>query len=810
MSTLVIVESPAKAKIIQGYLKSIDPSKTWQVIASYGHVRDLQPKEIGIDLDNNFEAKYSIIDGKMDKVKAITAAAKNAKMVYLASDNDREGEAIAWHIKEVLKLPASRCKRMVFNEITQNALRESVNNLKPDINMALVDAQVARRFIDRIMGFKLSPLLWKNFKTTNGTLGLSAGRVQSATLKIIIDKEKQIEAHDSSPYWSSKGDFTLKGFNFEDARLYHVGDEESGVAKFNNEKEAKKFLAGLKNEWSIIKSKISNSKDTPPPPFITSTMQQEAYSIGMDVKTTMRFAQELYEHGLITYMRTDSPMISNDAKKNIKAFVISTFGEGLYEDRDYSKRKSKNAQEAHEAIRPTNVNTRDAEAVRAKLKQGFKKGHWELYELIWRRTVASQMKAAQFVELQAHIADSSFKKKFAYIGKIKCLKYAGYRVLRGEKADASGVAALTDANTLFNDGKAHTLPIKCTSVVMKNTWTSAPSRYNESTLVKSLEDNGIGRPSTYANILGKLYEKQYINKQNTVGKTHKCIDFEWNPKNKQVTNKEYETTINAETSRIVPTDIGRQINEFLMVYVPDLIEQQFTAQMEDALDDIASGSIEKIKVLKSFWNQLKPRIESATAVIGKGDKVTLESSKKVYDVDGEEYVVRLGMYGPVIHRNETVKIKVAKGEKKPKQSMIGLKPYLALTKKSYLDMRPEEVEFFVRLPMSINGYELKYARYGFYITKDGQSYSIVPSFIRKNTTEDGVIKIEKLASLSKDDLQSLVEAKEKYQKKKQGLHEDGSPIVKKKYTRKSAAAGKEVIKKLPVTKKPTTRKQSVA
>ena len=743
-------------------------------MASFGHVRDLKPKELSIDIENNFTETYVTLSAKEEVVKKLQEAARSCSVVYLASDNDREGESIAWHVKSILPGKV-KCKRIVFNEITQQAIGESIKNPR-DIDMALVEAQQTRRIIDRIMGFKLSPLLWKQFKMGNGLMSLSAGRVQSATLKLLVDREKMIQEHESKPYWSSKADFVYTQNNkFDEAKLYYAtkvqssnnvidadnGEkEDTGMVKFDSLVDSKKYLKGLKNDWKIIKSRISNHRENPPPPFITSTLQQDAYNkIGLDVKSTMRVAQDLYEEGLITYMRTDSTNLSDDVRIQIEGYVIGTYGKDLYESREFNKRKIKNAQEAHEAIRPTKVAiTPDAGVVK---KLGGR--HAQLYDLIWKRAIASQMKAAHYLELVAHIVDKSFqtaKLPYVYVGKVKKLKFPGYKVVYGAKAeDSDSIVKLHEAIEKQDNGGGKNA-VDCTSLAIKNTWTSAPSRYNESGIIKLLEDNGIGRPSTYASILSKLYEKQYVIKQNTQGKTMKCTDLKWEPKTKVVSTDTRDCAINAENNRLVPSDVGLQINDFLENYFHDLIDSNFTAQMEDALDLIATKEMSRDAVLGNFWSKLEPRLEKNMKLIASNkEKTQLETKKNTFMVDVKEYNVRIGKYGPLI---EEVSIK---GASKSDKRFIGLRQFLTITKKSYMDVTQSEVEFFVHLPMTLHGYQLHYGRYGFYLTKDGLTVSIFPNWIKKNLGGPSHVDITKLAELTKEDIQKLVDAKEIYQNK---------------------------------------------
>lgn len=715
---LIIVESPAKSKIIKKYLEKAYPNYAFDVEASFGHVRDLEKKNLGVDLDS-YAVKYVLNAQKRDVVDKLVRLAGKCDKVLLASDNDREGEAIAWHLREVLKLKANGYKRMVFNEITERALKSAFENLK-GIDMDLVNAQQTRRIVDRVVGFKLTPLLWGTFKVDGGTT-LSAGRVQSAALKYIIDKEREIQAHVPEAYWTVKAAFAIRGKKevVEDCKLY---DKGSGVLKrFASLGDARAFLTKLKGDFKIVSSKLHDSKSSPDAPFITSTLQQEAAAkLGFSVKMTMGLAQQLYEKGLITYMRTDSYALSSQALDDTAKYIAGKYGADMGERRDYAaKRKVKNGQEAHEAIRPTDFK-------REELKAGTGDGAMRrLYELIHKRTVASQMRAAVYSVLDVCVQDASMiparskHNDCEFRGKFSVVKNPGYLVVYGEKA--GDLAWLTRLSEEIDRVVLHARELGA-----KNTWSGAPSRYNEAALIKVLERDGIGRPSTYAGILEKLYQKSYVAVQNTEGTKHENVDLKWkSPGN--IVEEKYESISNAEMNRMVPTDIGQRIHGYLEEHFLDVIGKDFTSQMEGKLDEIAEGSAEWKQVLGEFWGKLRPRVEAAAKlVVRPKDKEMLQVQREEFVVDGNKYTVRLGKYGPLIEKQ------VEKGT--PKE-YVGLTAYLKLTKKAYSELSNDEVEMLVNMPMRIGAAsanaELRYGRYGFYVVIDGENYMLPMKWVRQ-------------------------------------------------------------------------------
>lgn len=828
---LIIVESPAKSKLIKKYLEKSFPGKSFEVEASFGHVRDLEKKELGVDLET-YSVRYVPNGQKREVIEKLKKLAGRCDKVLLASDNDREGEAIAWHLREVLKLRSDQYKRMIFNEITEEAIKNAFLNLK-EIDMDLVNAQQTRRIVDRVVGFKLSPLLWGSFRMEHGGTPLSAGRVQSAALKYVVDKEREIEEHTGEAYWSVKGNFILGGrvgksskesrasdthanahadaHAFEDCKLYNTNDNV--IERFDAIKDVRAFLTKLKGEWRIVGSRLHDSKSSPDAPFITSTLQQEASTrLGFSVKMTMGLAQQLYERGLITYMRTDSYAMSEQALGAAGKYITNKYGAAFHERRDYSgKRKVKNGQEAHEAIRPTDFARETLGSVDGRggdkgekqrtgkdIKQTGREDNAlaKLYELIHKRTVASQMKGAVMSVLDVRIQDTSMikaKSTCEFRGKLSVVKDPGYLVVYGEKEDANGVAWLTQLST-----QVDSMSPTAKELLAKNTWGSAPSRYNEAALIKVLERDGIGRPSTYAGILEKLYQKSYVVVQNTQGVKHDNVDLVWTSgvgKNEVGKNEvgkniatikevKYESITNAEMNRLVPTDVGKRIHEYLAEHFNDIIDKGFTSQMEEQLDHVADGEAEWKGVLRSFWDRLRPRVEAAAKLSVRGkDKEVLATAHEEHIIDGVPYVVRLGKYGPLIEKV------IEKGADKAAKTFVGLVPYLKLTKKAYNEVTDDEVKLLVSLPKRLGpGAELKYGRYGFYVVADGENYMLPQKWVREEL--GGWKNIGMLAAKHIDIIKKL---KEEYMKKKandgvDGVSKDTKDVAKRNVAKQPKAS----------------------
>lgn len=719
MSNLVIVESPAKAKTIAKYLNASSKLKSlgkFEVVSSMGHVRDLKKKELGIDVNSNFRPFYEVTVEKTKLVQDLKKKAATASMIWLASDYDREGESIAMHLKEVLKL--KKYKRITFTEITPKALEAAVQSPRL-IDDNLVDAQETRRILDRLVGFKLSPLLWKRYRTNMAT-ALSAGRVQSAVMHIILQRENDIEKFTSETYWYFFGDFTIKlgrseSHDLSEVKLY----QDKNVYKIDDMKSVAPFLKKIRYEFSIQDVRVKETKKNPDMPFITSSLQQEAYSkLGFGIKHTMKVAQELYEQGFITYMRTDSYNISDDFKGSAEIFIKEKYGEQYYSGGVTRKKTSKNAQEAHEAIRPTDINTL---AVTIKLGPD----HIKLYDMIWKRTVAFFMKACVYDELEIKIIDSSFKKdSLHFVSTISKIKFNGFMVVYGAANDKY------DFNSFLEKLKSSSTKIVNNKIVAKNTWQSPPQRFNDSSIIKTLESEGIGRPSTYAGILTKLIEKQYIIKSDIQGQAKDVTNFIL--QKGEVKTEKNTITIGSEKSKLVPTDVGKEIDQFLEAHFEYIVNKDFTANMEADLDNIANGNKTRLYVLTTFWKQFGKDVAAQEGSVDK--KVKLDSQNLSYNIDGVDYIVRLAKYGPVIEYKDL--------ENNTKR-YINLKPFLKYHKKEFTDVSENDIKYIMSMPRQVGRYndkviEVWYGPYGFYLKYDGSNVKLPYKLVMRFATNEEV------------------------------------------------------------------------
>jgi len=609
---LVIVESPAKAKTINKYL-----GKEFKVLASYGHVRDLIPKEGAVDTDRDFAMKYQVIERNDRHVKAISSALKSADTLYLATDPDREGEAISWHLYELLKsrrhLKNKQVRRVVFNEITKKAIQDAINNPR-DLSMDLVNAQQARRALDYLVGFNLSPLLWKKIRR-----GLSAGRVQSPALRMIVEREEEIEAFKAREYWTIEADL-LKGKQQFSAKLTYLEGEKLNQFSITDGAPAaeaeRKLLAAANGQLEVTSVQKKQRKRNPAAPFTTSTLQQEAArKLGFTAQRTMRTAQQLYEGidtgsgavGLISYMRTDSVNLADEALEEIREYIRNRFDSSHLpaKARGY-KTKAKNAQEAHEAIRPTSVLRTPEE-----LKSHLTKDQFRLYELIWKRTVACQMIHATINTVSADLA---------------CGEGNLFRATGSTIADPGFMAVYMEGvdDAKKGDGDEKLLPplkegekIPLRGIRSEQHFTEPPPRYSEASLVKTLEEHGIGRPSTYASIISTLQDRAYVE---------------------------------IEKKRFYPTDVGRVVNRFLINYFTKYVDYDFTARLEDELDAVSRGEEEWIPLLKQFWSPFKERIDHTQETVKRSD-VTHEALEEACPQCGKQLSIRLGRHGRFIGCN---------------------------------------------------------------------------------------------------------------------------------------------------------------
>lgn len=662
IKTLVIVESATKAGVIEKYLNSNKETSTnanFKVVASQGHIRDISAKgkNMGIDPET-FECSWVMVNGKGKVVSNLKEWLKKTDFVYLATDNDREGEGIAWHLKEHFKIPSSKCKRIVFNEITESALVRAVHHAK-QIDQPMVDSYISRRVLDRLVGFMISKLLWKSFESN---VLLTTGRVQGVALKEIIAKEDEIRAFESVCYWTVLGDF---GAHLRETTLYRKGT----VHKETNQEHLVEMLKAFsKATFAYTGSTLITKKESPPSPFITSTLQQVAYSsCGFSIKRTMCIAQELYEMGAITYMRTDSTHISHDFSSQMKAHVEKTYG-STYSATSTTRRSSSNAkhaQEAHEAIRPTSTNR----------EFKFSPEQKRLYELIFKRTLAFFMANAVYHEVVVKIGCDKLSNEYEFVGKEKALYFDGWlRVYEKEVAKVTGDALL--AKYARKNGKMtpNTFTGHCI-------WSSPPTRYNESSVVNMLEKNGIGRPSTYASILAKLFDKQYVDKRDVDGIVKKSVHLVLDIKAKTITHLPEEKVVGAERSRIVPTKVGHTVNDFVSRTFPQIVNVQFTAKMEDSLDQIASNAVKYKDFLRSFYVPFKRDFDNILGAVDVTAKESLKSKGVVHIHKGKEYLVRQARYGPVIEYIDDA----------GKTKFIGLKHHLKYTKKKLDDVDISDV-----------------------------------------------------------------------------------------------------------------------
>jgi len=611
---LVIVESPAKAKTIEKFL-----GDDFKVLSSYGHIRDLKEKGgLGVDVKNNFKPEYVISPDKEALVKTLKKAAKESKMVWLASDEDREGEAIAWHLFVVLGLNKEDSKRIVFHEITKNAILHAIENPR-DIDTNLVDAQQARRVLDRIVGFELSPILWKKIMPS-----LSAGRVQSVAVRLIVEREREINQFNAEVYFKVIAEFILPdGKTLLKAELNK---------RFNSEAEAKTFLESLKDATFTIEDiNTRPGKKSPAPPFTTSTLQQEAArKIGFSVAQTMAVAQKLYEAGLITYMRTDSLNLSNLALNTLKIAIENEFGNNYVKIRQYHT-KTKGAQEAHEAIRPSYI---DRKTVKASAQEQ------KLYELIWKRTVASQMADAELERTTVTIGISNNpNEKFLVTGEV--IKFDGF--LRVYLEDNDDENQDENVETLLPPMKAKEI-LNLLEAAADEKLTQRPFRYTEASLVRKLEELGIGRPSTYAPTISTIQQRGYVVKGNKEGESKQFTTLTL--KNRTITKKTKTETVGADKGKLIPTDSGMIVNDFLTDNFPAVLEYTFTADLEKEFDKIADGEVRWTDTLHNFYDVFHPVVQEVSAA-----KSELKVGERPLGTDpksGKPVSAKLGRFGPIV------------------------------------------------------------------------------------------------------------------------------------------------------------------
>ncbi|MGE4287670.1 MAG: type I DNA topoisomerase [Salinivirgaceae bacterium] len=676
---LVIVESPAKAKTIEKFL-----GKGYIVTSSFGHIRDLSKKDYGIDIANNFTPNYQIAADKKKVVSELKKLAKEAKTVWLASDEDREGEAIAWHLFEVLQLKPENTKRIVFHEITKEAILKAIENPR-DIDTNLVNAQQARRVLDRLVGFELSPVLWKKVKPS-----LSAGRVQSVAVRLLVEREREI-----MNFIPQSAFRVISHFTQADDLAVDLRAELN--TRFEKAKDAEAFLNHCaKAAFTVSDISKKPTKRSPAPPFTTSTLQQEASrKFGFSVSQTMTIAQRLYEAGKITYMRTDSVNLSDAAVGAAASEIKTQFGEKYLQIRKY-KTKSKGAQEAHEAIRPTYIN-KDTVSGNANEKK--------LYELIWKRTIASQMSDAELEKTTINIDVENSKHRFVAQGEM--IKFDGFLKVYLESTDDEDE----------ENGKVLLPAIKAgqnlvsSEITATERFSQHPPRYTEASLVRKLEELGIGRPSTYAPTISTIQNRGYVIKEDRPGKERSFILIKL--KSGKITTTNKTETFGSEKSKMFPTDIGMVVNDYLLEQFPSIMDYNFTADVEKKFDDIAEGEIEWQKMIGSFYHPFHERIEGALEIVGRksGERILGDDPKT-----GKPVLVKIGRYGPMAQIGEN------DSDDKPQ--------YAALRRDQHIETitLDEALELF-KLPRDLGLYEDKkvvaaIGRFGPYVRHDNKFYSL--------------------------------------------------------------------------------------
>ncbi|MFL0354323.1 type I DNA topoisomerase [Xanthomarina sp. GH4-25] len=692
---LVIVESPAKAKTIEKFL-----GKDFKVESSFGHIADLPSKELGVDVDGDFKPKYEVSKDKKAVVKKLKDLAKKAEMVWLASDEDREGEAIAWHLAESLNLDKEKTKRIVFHEITKSAIQKAIENPR-GIDYDLVDAQQARRVLDRIVGYELSPVLWRKVKG-----GLSAGRVQSVSVRLIVERERDIQ--DFKPEASYRVDAE---FSNEEGQAFKAKLPKN----FGKKKDAQSFLEkNAKADFKVSDLEKKPAKKSPAAPFTTSTLQQEASrKLYFSVSKTMTLAQRLYEAGLITYMRTDSVNLSDEARKGAQAEIESAYGSKFSKPRNY-KGKTKGAQEAHEAIRPTDFSLHSVDIDRDQAR---------LYDLIWKRAIASQMSDAELERTNVKISASTHNETFTANGEV--ITFEGFLkvYLEGtddEDSEQDGMLPAMKTNeTLLNS-----------YITATERYTRAPARYTEASLVKKLEELGIGRPSTYAPTISTIQNRNYVEKGTVEGVERDYSQLTL--KNGQVKDKLLSEKVGSDKGKLVPTDIGMIVTDFLVKNFDAVLDYNFTAKVEEDFDDIAEGKVDWTTMMKDFYKDFHPIVEDVQ------ENADRESGERVLGTDpktGKQVSVRLGKFGPM------VQIGTVDDEEKP--TFASLSPDQQLNTITY-----EEAMDLFQLPKHLGTYEgeeveVNNGRFGPYV-KFGKAYVSLPKGVDALSVEldDAIVLIK--------------------------------------------------------------------
>ena len=696
LKNLVIVESPAKAKTIEKFL-----GKEYKVMSSYGHIRDLRKKNFSIDVENNFEPIYEIPDDKKELVATLKKMASEAQMVWLASDEDREGEAISWHLYEVLGLNPENTRRIVFHEITKNAILNAIENPR-SIDMNLVDAQQARRVLDRIVGFELSPVLWKKIKPA-----LSAGRVQSVAVRLIVEREEEIKNFKSEPYFRVNAIFTTADGTEVKAEL---------SKRLASEEEAQKFLSDcISATYKVGDVNVKPVKKSPAPPFTTSTLQQEASrKLGLTVSQTMMVAQRLYEAGHITYMRTDSVNLSSLAINTISKEIKDKLGEQYLKVRRYHT-NSKGAQEAHEAIRPTYIDKQSIDGTSQEKR---------LYTLIWKRTIASQMADAELEKTTIDILPSTRSEHFTATGEV--IKFDGFLNVYIEGRD-------DDADETASEGLLPMMKVgdslENNSIVATQRFTQQPIRYTEASLVKKMEELGIGRPSTYAPTISTIQQREYVEKGDKQGEKRDFITLTL--KNGKISARTKSETVGADKGKLIPSDIGVVVNEFLTKYFPNILDYNFTANVEEKFDEVAEGKLQWNDEISSFYTMFHPGVEEAMNM-----RLEHKVGERQLGVDpktGKPVSVKIGRFGPLVQLGE--------GDTEEKPQFASL-----LKGQSVSTITLEEALKLFEFPRTIGEYEDKdvtvaIGRFGPYIKHDNKFVSIPKEYAPAAITLEEAVQL---------------------------------------------------------------------
>jgi DNA topoisomerase-1 len=681
---LVIVESPAKAKTIEGYL-----GKDYKVTSSMGHIRDLAKGNGAIDIENNFEPTYEVSPDKKEVIRNLKLLAKDAEMVYLASDEDREGEAISWHLKEVLDLNDKKTRRIVFTEITKNAILNAIQNPR-GIDIDLVNAQQARRLLDRLVGFELSPILWKKIST-----GLSAGRVQSVAVRLVVEREREIEK------FEAKSSFKVSAiFDLENGKQLVADLSE----KFNEEKDALAFLESCKGAAFSISDLIKKpAKKSPAAPFTTSTLQQEAgRKLSFSVSQTMMVAQKLYEAGKISYMRTDSLNLSEEAVKGAVNQIQSAYGKEFVFTRKF-KTKSASAQEAHEAIRPTDFSV---------MSPGMDRNAERLYDLIWKRAIASQMADAELERTTATISISTNPRTLSATGEV--IKFEGFLKVYMESKDDDDTEDEESGKVLppLHVGQALNLD----QISATQTFSRHPARYTEASLVKKLEELGIGRPSTYAPTISTVQKRGYVVKESREGAERHYKVHVLKSNIIESINKTENT--GAESNKLFPTNTAMIVNDFLVEHFPDITNYSFTAEIEQEFDEIASGKLEWKKMLSGFYKPFHKTVEKTELV----ERSSVANKSKELGVDpktGKNVYVKLGKYGAYVQLGENPD---DNGGEKPKFAPLRVGQFIE-------NIALADAIELLKLPRTVGDFEEKtvvanIGRFGPYVLHDKKFISI--------------------------------------------------------------------------------------